>query len=62
MIPFLVKHKGSDGPASIGTRTSLATDTDSGVAPAVLVLSAGNGTSGHRHGRVSGGRSGSGDN
>ena len=54
MITFLVEHEGSNGPPSIGAVSGLTAHTDSGTAPAVLVLSSWNGTSGHRHGRVSG--------
>ena len=55
-ISFLIKHEGSDGPPCIGAVTGLTADTNSGAAPAVLVLSSWNGASRHRHGvRVSGG-------
>ena len=33
-ISLLVEHEGSNGTASVGTIASLATDTDSGAAPA----------------------------
>ena len=48
-VTLLIEHKRSNGPTSISTVTSLASNTDSGVAPAVLILSSGNGTGGHRH-------------
>ena len=54
-IALLVEHEGSDSPPGVGTKAGLATDTDSGAALAKLILCSRNGTSGHRHGRVSGG-------
>ena len=36
--------------------TGLTTDVDSGVAPAVLILSSRDATSGHQHSRISGGQ------
>ena len=59
---FFVEHEGSNSPSSISTSSGLATDTDSGTASAVLILSARDGTSGHRHDRTSSGSNGSGDN
>ena len=53
-VTFLVEHEGSNSPSSVGADTSLSADPDSGTAPSVLILSSGNGTSGHRHDRVSG--------
>ena len=54
-ISFLIEHEGSDGPPGVGMVTGLTSNADSGLAPAVLILSSRNGTSGHQHGRVSGG-------
>ena len=48
-VTFLIEHKGSNGPPGVGTVTCLATDTNSGTTPAVLVLGSRNGASGHRH-------------
>ena len=53
-VSLLVEHKRCNGPTSFGTSTSLATNANSGTAPAVLILGAGDGMSGHRHDRVSG--------
>ena len=52
-ITLFIEHEGSDGPASVGMIAGLASNSDSGAAPAILILSAGDGTSGHWHGRVS---------
>ena len=52
---LLVEHKRSNGPPGVGAVTGLTTNADCGMAPAVLILGARNGASGHRHGRVSGG-------
>ena len=48
-ITLLVIHKGGNSVAGIGMGAGLATNTDSGAAPAVLILGAGDGTSGHWH-------------
>ena len=48
-ISFFVEHEGSDSPPGVGAVPGLTADTDSGTAPAVLILSSGDGTSGHRH-------------
>ena len=48
-ILLFIEHKGSNGPASIGTVTSLATNTNSGTANAEIVDSAGDGTRRGRH-------------
>ena len=48
-IFLFIKHEGGDGPTGIGTSAGLTTDTNSGAAPAVLILGAGNGASGHGH-------------
>ena len=61
-ISFLVEHEGSNGPPGIGAVPGLTADTNSGAAPAVLVLSTRDGASGHRHVRVSGGSGKAGDN
>ena len=53
-ITLLVEHEGSNGPTGVGTGTGLATDMNNGVAPAILILSTGNGAGGHRHDKVSG--------
>ena len=47
-------HKGSNGSPGIGTVPGLAADTDGGTALAILILGSRDGTSGHRHDRVSG--------
>ena len=52
---LLVKHKRGNGATGVGMVTGLTADTNSGAAPAVLVLGSRDGASGHRHGRVSGG-------
>ena len=57
-ITFFVEHEGGNGPSSICSVPGLATNTDSGSAPAVLVLGSGDGASGHQHDRVSGGSMG----
>ena len=49
LIFLFIEHEGGDGPASVGTVTSLAADMNSSMAPTVLILGAGNGMSGHRH-------------
>ena len=54
-IPLFIEHKGGDGPSGVRAVTDLTPNTNSGAAPAVLVLSSRNGTSRHRHDRVSGG-------
>ena len=51
MVLLLVKHEGSDGPTGVGTSTGLATDTNGGMAPAILILSTRDSASGHRHSR-----------
>ena len=51
LVFLFIEHEGGDSPTGVGTSAGLATDTDSSVAPAVLVLSSGDGTSGHRHDR-----------
>ena len=51
MVTLFIEHEGSDSVASIGMITGLSSNTDGGTAPAVLILSSGNGTSGHRHDR-----------
>ena len=61
-ISFFVEHEGSNGPPGVGAIPGLTTDTDSGAAPAVLILSTGDGASRHRHGRVSGSGDEEGDN
>ena len=53
-IPFLVEHKRGNGPTSVGAVTGLTADTDSGMAPSKLILSSGDGMSGHRHIEISG--------
>ena len=50
---LFIEHEGGDGPTSIGTSASLTMDTNCGAAPAVFVLGAGDGTSGHWHSKVS---------
>ena len=62
MIPLLIEHEQSNGPTGVGTTTGLTTDTNGGTAPVVLVLGSWDGTSGHRHDRVSRGRKGNGNN
>ena len=54
MVTLFVEHEWGDGPPGVGSVAGLTTDTDSGAAPTVLILGAGDGTSGRRHGRVSG--------
>ena len=54
-ITFLVKHERSNSPPGVGAIAGLATDTDSSMAPAILILGPWNGMSGHWHDRVSGG-------
>ena len=54
-ITLLVEHEGSDSPSGVGAVAGLATNADCSMAPAVLILGAGDGTRGHQHGRVSGG-------
>ena len=49
---LFIEHKGGDGPASVGASTGLTTDTDSGAAPAVLILGTRNGVGGHWHNKV----------
>ena len=53
-VTLLVEHKRSYGPTGVGTSTGLTMNADGSTAPAVLVLSPRNGTSGHWHDRVSG--------
>ena len=48
-ITLLVEHEGSNGPPCVGTSTGLTTDTNSGTAPAVLVLGTGDSTRRGRH-------------
>ena len=50
-VTLFVEHEGSDSPPSVGAVPGLALDTNSGAAPAVLVLGSRDGTSGHWHGR-----------
>ena len=57
-ILLLVEHEGSDGPPGVGAVAGLDMDMNSGTAPAVLILSVGDGTRRHWHGRVSDGRRG----
>ena len=54
-VTFFIKHEGSNGPPSVSTVPCLTTNPDSSTTPSVLVLGPGDGASGHRHGRVSGG-------
>ena len=54
MVTFFIKHEGGDGTTGVGTVTSLASDTNSGAASAILILGPRNSTSGHRHDEVSG--------
>ena len=61
-VSFLIEHKGSDSPTSIGAVAGLTADTNGGAAPTVLILGSGNGASGHWHDEVSGSSEGSGDN
>ena len=41
MIFFFIKHEGGNSPTGIGVIAGLAMDTDSGMASAILILSAG---------------------
>ena len=56
MVLLFVEHKGRNSPSSVGTVTGLTANMDGSMAPTILVLGAGNGTSGHWHGEVSNGR------
>ena len=49
-VSFLIKHEGSNGPPGVGSIPGLATDTDGGTAPSVLILGSGDRASRHRHG------------
>ena len=48
-VTFLVEHEGSNSPPGVSTVSGLAPDSNSGTAPAELILSSWNGTSGHGH-------------
>ena len=48
-VSLFVEHEGSDGSPDVGAITSLTLDMDSGVAPAVLILGAGDSTRRRRH-------------
>ena len=50
-ITFLVEHERSNSPPCVGAVPGLTADTDGGTAPSVLILSSGDGTGRHRHGR-----------
>ena len=49
MILFFIEHKRGNGPTSVGAVTGLATDTNSSLADAVLVLSARDSARRRRH-------------
>ena len=49
MVCLFIEHEGSNGPASIGTITSLTTNTNGSTANAELVDSAGDSMSRRRH-------------
>ena len=53
-VLFLIEHERHDSPSGVGMVTSLATDLSCGTAPAVLILGARDGMSGHWHDEVSG--------
>ena len=53
MIPFLVKHEGSNSTTGIGVSTGLTANTNSSTADTELVLSAGDSTRRRRHGSSS---------
>ena len=48
-VLLFIEHKGSDGPTSVGTITSLAMNTDSSLTNTKLVLGARNGMRRGRH-------------
>ena len=48
-ILLFIKHKGGNGPTSVGTVPGLTANSDSGMANPVLVLSAGDSTRRGRH-------------
>ena len=48
-VTFLIEHKWGNGPTSVSAGASLTPNTDSGAAPAVLVLSTGDSASRHWH-------------
>ena len=50
-VLLFIEHEGSNGPPGVGAVTGLTVDTNSGTAPAVLILGAGDGASGHWHSR-----------
>ena len=56
MVFLLIKHKGRNSPSGIGVVTSLTVNSNGSTAPAVLILGARNGASGHWHDEVSGRR------
>ena len=49
VVLLLVEHEGRNSPAGVGPITSLTADTDSGTAPAILILGARNGMGRHWH-------------
>ena len=49
LVLLFVEHEGGDGTAGIGTITSLTANTNSGMADAKMVDSAGNSTRRGRH-------------
>ena len=48
-VSFLIEHEGGDGATGVSMVTGLTANTDSGTAPAVLILGAGNGAGRGRH-------------
>ena len=48
-VSFLVKHEGGDGATGVSMVTGLTANSDSGTAPAILILGARNGVGQRRH-------------
>ena len=59
-IFLFIKHEGSNGSTHVSMSTGLASDVDSGMAPAVLILGVGNRAGRHRHDEVGDGSNQSG--
>ena len=52
LVLLLIEHERHDSPSGIGAVTGLAMNSNSGTAPAILVLSTGDSASGHWHDEV----------
>ena len=51
-ILLFVEHEGRDSPPGVSTVTGLALNSNSGAAPTVLILGAGDSASGHWHDEI----------